>query len=114
MQTDAARAMDSVVAQTVPLLKASGFRKRRHTFNRTPEPGLVQVVNFQMGPFEPPGPGSETNIAAREKLGLAGDLYGTFTINLGVYVDEMVMEDWERRDGWVNEYDCQLRAGSAI
>lgn len=86
MGTDAARAMASVVALTVPLLKRAGFRKRRHSFNRTPEAGLVQVVSFQMGPFEPLGPGSEANIAFREQLGFAGNLYGTFTINLGVYV----------------------------
>jgi len=42
-------------------------------------------------------------------VGLAGDLYGTFTIELGVYVPEMVVQEDEARDGWVNEYDCQLR-----
>jgi hypothetical protein len=108
MGTDAAQAMESVVALTLPLLKRAGFRKRRHGFNRTSEPGLVQVVSFQMGPFEPPGPGSEMNIAAREQLGMAGNLYGSFTVNLGVYVHEMAIETWERKDGWVNEYNCQL------
>ena len=101
--------MESVVALTAPLLKRAGFRKRRHTFNRSPEPGLVQVVNFQMGAFNPPGPGSEANRAFREQLGLPGDLYGQFTINLGVYVHEMAITEVERRDGWINDYNCQLR-----
>jgi hypothetical protein len=101
--------MSKVVAQAAPLLKAAGFRKRRHNFNRTTEPGLVQVVNFWMGPFDPPGPGSEKHQAARKALGLRGDYYGTFTIRLGVYVPEMVLAESDRPGAWVNEYDCQLR-----
>lgn len=101
--------MGSVVALTAPLLKRVGFRRRRHAFNRTSEPGLVQVVSFQMGAHNPPGTGSEANQTARERLGLPGDLYGRFTLNLGVYVNEMAIEDWEKRHGWINEYDCQLR-----
>jgi hypothetical protein len=99
--------MATVVSEAAPLWKAAGFRKRRHGFNRTTESGLVQVVNFQMGPFEPPG--SEGAQAMRKSLGLAGNLYGTFTLNLGVYVSDMVLEDYERQAGWVNEYNCQLR-----
>jgi hypothetical protein len=99
--------MAAVVGDAGPLLKNAGFRKRRHSFNREAEPGLVQVVNFQMGPFEPPG--SEDTHAIRESLGFAGNLYGSFTINLGVYVPEMVLDEREKRDGWVNEYNCQLR-----
>jgi hypothetical protein len=102
--------MKQVVAQAAPLLKAAGFRKRRHSFNRTTEPGLVQVVVFWMGPFDPPGPGSEKHQAAREALGLRGHHYGTFTINLGVYVPEMVLPGGDTPGAWVNEYDCQIRA----
>jgi Domain of unknown function (DUF4304) len=35
-----------------PSLKQAGFRKQRHTFNRETEPGLIQVVNVQMGPYD--------------------------------------------------------------
>jgi hypothetical protein len=101
--------MKEVVAQAAPLLKAAGFRKRRHSFNRTTEPGLVQVVFFWMGPFDPPGPGSEKNRAAKEAMGLRTDYYGTFTIRLGVYVPEMALNESDRPGSWVNEYDCQLR-----
>ena len=83
--------MAAVVAEVAPLLKSAAFRKRRHVFNRTAEPGLVQVVSFQMGQF------------------LDGGLYGRFTINLGVYVPEMVLDEHARRADWVRESHCQLR-----
>jgi hypothetical protein len=100
--------MKDVVSGVAPLLKRAGFRKRRHAFNRTPEPGLVHVLNFQMGPFDPPGPGSEAHVAALESLDMPGYLYGRFTINLGVYAAGMVIEGGETRS-WVNHYNCQLR-----
>ncbi len=101
--------MKEVVAHVQPVLKAAGFRKRTHTFNRTVEPGLVQVVKYQMGPYDPPGlveiPGSREN------------LYGLFSVHLGVFVEEAWRLDVGRfsPDGppavkdWVNDYDCQLR-----
>ena len=49
MTTEPAKAMASVVSTIAPLLKAAGFRKRRHGFNRAMSDSLVQVVNFQMG-----------------------------------------------------------------
>lgn len=100
--------MKDVVRDVTPLLRRGGFRKRRHTFNRTPEPGLVHVLNFQMGEFNPPGPRSEGHVAALESLDMPGYLYGRFTINLGVYVAGMVLEGGEPRT-WVNHYNCQLR-----
>jgi hypothetical protein len=100
--------MSKVVAQAAPLLRAAGFRKRRHNFNRMTEPGLVQVVNFWMGPFDPPGPGAEKNRALKKGLGMRTDYYGTFTIRLGVYVPEMVLIERNRPGAWVNDYNCQL------
>jgi hypothetical protein len=99
--------MATVVADVAPLLKGAGFRKRRNTFNCSAEPGLVHVVSFQMGAFEPPG--SVGAQAVREEIGPAGRLYGLFTINLGVHVVEMVLDEQARRDGWVKESNCQLR-----
>src|SRR3954452_24009993 len=106
----AADAMKEVVATVVPLVKRAGFKKRRHTFNRTPERGLVHVINFQMGPFTPPGPGSEAHATGSEALGIIdSDLYGTFTINLGVYAAAMVIDESVQPGTWVNHYNCQLR-----
>jgi Domain of unknown function (DUF4304) len=101
--------MSHVVAQVAPVLKAAGFRKRRQSFNRSTEPGLVQVLNFQMSAFGPPGPGAERNREVREAIGLAAPWYGRFTLNLGVWVGEMVIEEREKRDDWINEYNCHLR-----
>ena len=100
--------MAEVVSRLQPLLKNAGFRKRRHSFNRGAEPGLVHVVRFQMGPFEPPGPGSRQNQAIREELGMAGSLYGKFTVNLGVYVPEM-RTDFPAGRAWCREYHCEVR-----
>ncbi len=88
-----------------PALKNAGFRKRRHTFNRSVEEGVVQVVNFQMGPKLPPG--------AQPIPQYRDDLYGLFTVNLGV----AVAEAWEQSFGATDEYpaftsdpDCQIRS----
>lgn len=59
-------------------LKKLGFKVRGRTYNRITDDGLTQVVNFQLGPSDPPG---TTYIA-----GLRENLYGFFTVNLGVYV----------------------------
>jgi len=110
MPTEASLQMRAVVLQLHPLLKEAGFRKRGHSFNRTTEPGLVHVVNFQMGPFEPPG--------VVEIPGLRPNLYGQFIVNLGVFVYEVWQLDAIRfKDGmapshqptFISEYDCQLR-----
>jgi hypothetical protein len=109
MVTSASLAMKAVVEHVRPVLKAAGFRKRSHTFNRTVEPGLVHVVTFQMGPFGPPG--------LVEVPGVRENLYGLFSVHLGVFIEEA----WRLDVGgcppaapaavktWVNDYDCQLR-----
>lgn len=107
--TEASSAMREMVATVQPVLKAAGFRKRRHTFNRTVEPGLVQVVTYQMGPYDPPG--------LVEIPGLRENLYGLFSVHLGVFIEEAWRLDVGRfgSDGppaakdWVNDSDCQLR-----
>jgi hypothetical protein len=44
-------AMAQVVSSVAPSMKALGFKKQRHSFNRVAEPGLVHVIHFQMGQF---------------------------------------------------------------
>lgn len=92
--------MAAIVAENAPLLKAEGFNKRRHSFNRHLESGLVHVVNFWQHPKEPP--------AWSEVPGLRERRHGTFRLDFGVYVPEI------RRTGapqskWINEYNCHLR-----
>jgi hypothetical protein len=85
-----------------PLLGESGFRKSNRTYNRITADGLTQVIDFQMGRFDPPG---TTHIP-----GLRENLYGLFTVNLGVYVPEVA----RHRGGGeaksvVRDGDCCIR-----
>ncbi len=96
--------MKWIVDQIHPELKARGFRKRRHSFNRSVEDGVVQVINFEAGRSLPPG--------ALPIPGFRHDLQGLFTVNLGV----AIREAWEQdmRFGhtfptFINEAECQIR-----
>jgi hypothetical protein len=53
-----------------------------------------------MGAFDPPG--------TVEIPGLRPNLYGKFTINLGVYVPSM-RRTQVAKDDWINDYNCNLR-----
>src|SRR6266513_3447983 len=81
LKSEYVQAMEAVVAATAPVLKKGAFRKRRHAFNRSRESGVVAVLNFQMGSSEPSG--------SYEIPGFKDNLYGKFTVNLGVAFDEM-------------------------
>ena len=98
--TPEAARMSAIVAEHGPLLKGLGFRKRRHSFNRLRQDGIVHVVYFWMAPKEPP--------AWTEVPGLRERRYGSFRLDFGVYVPEMTRSHTPRSD-WVNEYDCHLR-----
>lgn len=89
--------MQAVVASIAPAMKQAGFRKRRHAFNRSVGP-LTHVLSFQMGAFDPSG--VETPFRP--------DLYGRFTVNLGVFARDVLRRTRTAGD-WVNEYDCQFR-----
>ena len=104
MTTEYAEAMKNAVSTSSPDLKAAGFRKRRHSFNRVTRSGMVHVVHFWMAPKEPP--------AWTEVPGLRERLYGSFRVDLGVWVPEITRGKQPRQVGaWVNEYDCALRVG---
>jgi hypothetical protein len=92
--------MEWVVAANARLLKEAGFRKRRHSFNRTTADGLVHGVFFWMAPKEPP--------AWTEVPGLRERLYGNFRLDFGVHVPEMHRMGVPRSD-WINTYNCHLR-----
>lgn len=100
-----AQTMAAIVRVIHPRLKEAGFRKRRHTFNRSAEPGVVQVVSFQMGQKLPPG--------AEPIPPIRLDLHGLFTVNFGVAVEEAWMLNRRQREvafpEFVNDYDCHIR-----
>jgi hypothetical protein len=80
-KSDIAKSLDGLQAKLRPVLKEYGFRARGRIFNRTTSDGLTQVVNLQMGRFDPPG--------TTYLPGLRENLYSQFTVNLGVFVPEV-------------------------
>ncbi|WP_382304502.1 DUF4304 domain-containing protein [Herbiconiux sp. UC225_62] len=92
--------MRQVVDVVAPQLKTLGFKKRRHSFNRSLDDGITHVISFQMGASDPPG--------TVELPGLRPNLHGRFTVNLGVHSSSMPRTQY-RELSWINEYDCQLR-----
>src|SRR5438552_13067651 len=105
MKSEYVQAMETVIATTAPVMKKRGFRKRQHAFNRSRESGVVAVLNFQMGSSEPPG--------TYEIPGFKNNLYGKFTVNLGIAFEEMWKIDLSSASKpfppFVNEYECHLR-----
>ena len=100
--SEPARLLDALQAQLRTLFKQRGYRVRGRTFNRLTGDGLTQVVNFQMGSFQPPG--------TQPIPGLRADMYGLFTVNLGVYVPEVTRHQLGREaSGFVSEPHCCIR-----
>jgi hypothetical protein len=101
--TPHAAALDAVRDHLARYLKPQGFRSRGRTFNRSTEPGVVQVIGLQLGggAGETPGPGSS------DEFGQGGR--GTFTVNLGLYVDEVreALAQAER-PRWIVASHCAL------
>jgi hypothetical protein len=84
-----AERMKAAVRGVAPTLREHGFRTQRNTFNREPEPGLVQVLAFQLGEYLP------------------GDLHGHFTMNLGFWFDEVAaLSPWRKRGKFVHARDA--------
>jgi hypothetical protein len=100
-RSEPARQLDEVLAELRPTLKQHGFRVRARAFNRTTSDGLTQVVQFQLGSFQPPG--------TQEVPGLRANLYGLFTVNLGVYVPEVARSGAGEAGSFVPEYCCCIR-----
>lgn len=102
-KSEFAVAVDEIQAALRPFLKEHGFRVRGRTFNRKNEDGLTEVVNFQMGPSDPPG---TTYIP-----GFRENLHGLFTVNLGIHVPEVgkCLPHEYGAKSWVVEGYCCIR-----
>jgi hypothetical protein len=77
-----AQTLDEIARSVAPELKDAGFRKKGRTWNREVEPGLIHVIGFQMGPF----PVGDHHYVIP---GLRENLYGTYTVNVGVHIREV-------------------------
>lgn len=96
-------AMDGLQQRLTPWLRQHGFRKHGRTLNRTTSEGLTHVVGFQMGSFDPPG---TTYIS-----GLRENLYGRFTVNLGIYVPEVARhQGGGEAKKIIHDYNCCIRS----
>lgn len=95
--------MDDLQSHLRLFLKEHGFRMQARTCNRTTSDGLTQVINFQMGRFDPPA----TNFIPwfRENR------YGSFTVNLGVYIPEIALAEyyWVKPRPVAQEVYCCIR-----
>ena len=84
-------------------LKEHGFKSRGRTFNRETSDSLTQIINLQMGSFDPPG---TTYIP-----GLRENLHGLFTVNLGIYIPEVAeLHGGGPAKSWVQDYNCAIRS----
>jgi len=101
-KSETALKMDEVQREIKAFLKPKGFRVRGRTFNRGLENGLIQVINLQMGRFDPPG--TYYIPWFREKL------YGRFTVNLGVYVPEVGRCEWGTPKSIIHDASCRIRS----
>ena len=94
--------LDEVEKKVFATQKTIGFKKKGRTFNRETEKGIFQVINFQSGQY-PIGQNYEVP-------GLRENLYGKFTINLGVCVASLYkFQSPTENKTFYKEYDCQIR-----
>lgn len=107
-KSDLARAMDDVQRLLHTDFRMAGFRKHGRSYNRITADGLTQVIGFQMGSSDPPG--------TTYFPGLRENLYGLFSVNLGVYVPEVARyHGGSAPNSVVRDYHCCIRTrlGSA-
>jgi len=97
--------MDEIQKLVDPDLKKLGFKKSARTYNHSIEKGIIRVIHFQMGAFDPP------NIDATPvPQALKPDLYGKFAVNIGVYVAEIAQAAFPHKERkFVSESSCALR-----
>ena len=101
-KSEATQAMDDLQASIRPFLKELGWRARSRAFNRITSDGLTQAIEFQLGRFDPPG---------TQYVGFRRNLYGKFTVNVGVYVPEVDVYTFPKAGvrSFIHEYDCCIR-----
>jgi hypothetical protein len=101
-RSEAHESFSLLQSQLRTFLKPHGFRARGLTFNRSTPDTLVHVLQLQAGRFDPPGmvhiPGFREN------------MFGKFTINLGIFVPEVAKHSGFKVASFVSEVYCCIRA----
>jgi hypothetical protein len=95
-------ALDQIQAKVNAFLKPRGFKKKGRTFNReASEPGIFQVIHFQSGHFP---------IGDYVIPGFRENLYGKFTVNMGVLLKELYeLETYHKPTNFYQEMHCRAR-----
>ena len=94
--------LDALQGEVSGFLKQAGFKKKGRSYNRSTAGGLVHVINFQMGEY-PIG----LNYVVP---GLRENLYGKFTVNLGVFLPFVGEIEWEKpTPAFIQESHCTIR-----
>jgi len=102
-KSEFSKKLDLIQVEAQKYLSQFGYRKKGRTFNRNLETGLIHVLNFQMGRY-PVG-------NHKEIPPFRLNLYGKFTINLGVYIPEIYRLLWfwnEDEPKFVDHGDCEI------
>lgn len=94
--------LDTIEKEVFSKLKPLGFQRKGRTLNRRLDSGLIQVINFQSGQY-PIGQGYEIP-------GLRENLYGKFTVNLGVCIESLYKLEFPTKSKkYYKEHECQIR-----
>lgn len=93
--------VDTIQDELGSFFRDAGFRRKGRLYNRTTNDGLIQTVYFQLGPFDPPG---TTYVP-----GLTKNLYGQFTVDIGVFVPEVPKLSGEEWGKWVHDASSHVR-----
>ena len=104
-KSELASFLDEAITPIRIVLAQRGFRARNRTFNRRLDNGIIHVVQVVMGRSDPPG--------AQQMHGFSSDLYGTFSVELGVYVPEVARHYGMRAKTFPGEIDCCVRVNAA-
>ncbi len=102
-KSEVVKAVDRIQAAVHSFLKPQGFRKKGRVFNRqAKEDGIIQVIEFQSGPYEF---GGKYDIP-----GFRENLYGRMTVNMGVVFEELYrMDEYNKPRDFYQEVYCQPR-----
>lgn len=98
-------ALDEIQSKIFIELKDKGFKKKGRTFNRKVDENIIQVINFQSGKYELKPNKSPAFFIER-------NLYGKFTINIGVVVLPLRKLETKHDDepkSFYQEYECLVR-----
>ena len=93
--------LDEIQNNLSQLFKSNSFKKKGRTYNKTLEDNIVHVINFQSGEYP---------ISNYVIPGIRENLYGKFTVNLGVFIPCVnELETRSKIPKFIQEYHCSIR-----